>query len=144
MNRRTQVITVTAVWIICLLGVAAASLALMAGTSLRAQPYSNAVMSLSPPPVAYWPLQETTQPPAPGLNIDTNSNFFSPGIIKATLGRCGRIDELFFRKRKCYAPQPLAWPRYDRGDVKPVAGLGDDGGEELRRHRKPAAAGPGQ
>src|SRR5579863_8363877 len=37
-------------------------LAYAAGTSAQAQPsYSNTVMSLSP--TAYWPLNETTQPP---------------------------------------------------------------------------------
>jgi len=40
---------------------ATALLALSAGTTVRAQ-YSNAVMALNP--VAYWPLNETTQPPA--------------------------------------------------------------------------------
>jgi hypothetical protein len=44
-----------------LLGAAVASLALLAGTAGRAQPYSNAVMALNP--VAYWPLNEATQPP---------------------------------------------------------------------------------
>ncbi|MGH7954235.1 MAG: hypothetical protein ACREFE_20260, partial [Limisphaerales bacterium] len=37
--------------------------------------YSNAVMSLNP--VAYWPLQETTQPP----NYDVETNYGSFGSI---------------------------------------------------------------
>src|SRR5664279_6651537 len=51
------------------LGIAAASLLLAAGTAVRAQTYSNAVMALSP--VAYWPLNETTPPPF-GAYIATN------------------------------------------------------------------------
>jgi len=42
-----------------------AILAFFAGTSAHAQSaYSNAVVSLVPPPAAYWPLQESVQPPA--------------------------------------------------------------------------------
>src|SRR3954468_10578521 len=50
-------------------GVVSMLLVLVAATGARAQTYSNAVMALNP--VAYWPLQETTQPPF-GAYIATN------------------------------------------------------------------------
>ena len=50
-------------------GLAAAILA-FGGSAVKAQPYSNAVMSLNP--VAYWPLTETTPPPASGMYVATN------------------------------------------------------------------------
>ena len=53
-----------------ILGVAFASLALLAGTHCQAQPYSNAVTALNP--VAYWPLTENVAAPA-GLYVATNS-----------------------------------------------------------------------
>jgi hypothetical protein len=53
------------------------SLALIAGYTGQAQPYSNAVMALNP--VAYWPLNETTQP-TPFLNL-TATNL---GMLGAT------------------------------------------------------------
>ena len=53
-----------------LLGATLLSFILLAGTTLEAQPYSNAVVALNP--VAYWPLTETTQPPA-GQYVATNS-----------------------------------------------------------------------
>lgn len=46
-----------------LLSLAAVSLAFIAGNTTQAQPYSNAVIALNP--VAYWPLNESTQPPWP-------------------------------------------------------------------------------
>ena len=41
---------------------AAAILTVIAGPTTKAD-YSNTLMSLSPQPVAYWPLQETVVPP---------------------------------------------------------------------------------
>jgi len=58
-----------------LLGLAIASLALAAVTPGQAQPYSNAVVGLNP--VAYWPLNETAQPPQP-MNI-TATNMGTAG-----------------------------------------------------------------
>ena len=52
------------------LGAAAASLLLAAETTVRSQPYSNAVVALNP--VAYWPLTETVAAPV-GLYVATNS-----------------------------------------------------------------------
>jgi hypothetical protein len=52
------------------------SLAMLAGNMSQAQSlYSNAVMNLNP--VAYWPLQETTQPPS----YDVETNYGSLGSI---------------------------------------------------------------
>src|ERR1051326_645863 len=53
-----------------IVSLAAASAALVAGISLQAQSYSNAVASLNP--AGYWPLTETTAPSG-GLYIATNS-----------------------------------------------------------------------
>src|ERR1700722_15084164 len=50
-------------------------LIVMASEPVHAQPYSNAVMALSP--TAYWPLSETAQPPQP-LNL-TAQNLGSLG-----------------------------------------------------------------
>src|SRR5690242_18088324 len=52
-----------------LLSLAAVSLALVAGNTSQAQPYSNAVIALNP--VAYWPLTETTPVPF-GYYVATN------------------------------------------------------------------------
>ncbi len=44
---------------------------ILAGIQARAD-YSNTLMSLSPPPVGYWPLQEQTPPPTPyATNLGT-------------------------------------------------------------------------
>src|SRR5712671_135629 len=51
--------------------VVAALLTLMAGMSARAD-YSNTLMSLTPQPVGYWPLQEQVTPPVPyATNLGT-------------------------------------------------------------------------
>src|SRR5690348_14200098 len=50
-------------------GLTAAALTLVAGLTVQAQSYSNAVVALNP--VAYWPLTETVQPPF-GAYIATN------------------------------------------------------------------------
>lgn len=54
---------------------ALAAVAFASGVPARAQSYSNAVMALSP--TAYWPLNETTQPPQP-INL-TAQNLGSLG-----------------------------------------------------------------
>src|ERR1017187_1008596 len=57
-----------------LASIALVILALFAATATQAQIYSNAVIALNPD--AYWPLQETVQPP---LNyIATNSGTLGP------------------------------------------------------------------
>ena len=61
-----------------ILGLAIASLALAAATSGRAQPYSNAVVGLNP--VAYWPLNETTQPPNPVSLVASNSGTLGAAV----------------------------------------------------------------
>ena len=60
---------------VILFSVACALLALMAGSKVLAQTYSNAVMGLNP--VGYWPLNETIPPPQP-LNL-TATNLGSLG-----------------------------------------------------------------
>src|ERR1700743_3198238 len=52
-----------------IVSVGSAVLAFAATLSSQAQTYSNAVMALNP--VAYWPLNETAQPPS-GVYIATN------------------------------------------------------------------------
>ncbi|HEY2082349.1 MAG TPA: hypothetical protein VGI88_06150, partial [Verrucomicrobiae bacterium] len=47
-------------------------ISLLAMPTARAQSaFSNAVINLNP--VAYWPLQETAQPPAPDMEINLGS-----------------------------------------------------------------------
>jgi Concanavalin A-like lectin/glucanases superfamily len=49
---------------------------ILAGIQARAD-YSNTLMSLSPPPVGYWPLQERVAPPTP---YATNLGTFGPAL----------------------------------------------------------------
>ena len=106
---------------------AAASLLLAAGTAVRAQTYSNAVMALSP--VAYWPLNETTPPPF-GAYIATN------------LGTAGAAANGFYQtwfQRYSVGTSNLY---YQTNDIVHVAGPIGDGDTALSCTR--SAAGSGQ
>ncbi len=61
-----------------------AMLALGAGLATQAQTYSNAVMGLNP--AGYWPLNETTQPPAP----------FAQTIVARNIGSLGAAGNGFY------------------------------------------------
>ena len=94
------------------LGLAIAALALAAATSGRAQPYSNAVAGLNP--VAYWPLNETTQPPF-GAYIATN-------LGTAGVSGNGYYESWF---------QPSGTGFYQTNNIQHIAGAIGDGDQAL-------------
>src|ERR1039457_3153188 len=110
-----------------LIAAAAASLLLAGGTAGRSQTYSNAVVALNP--VAYWPLNETTQPPF-GAYIATN------------LGTAGAAANGFYQtwfQRYSVGTSNLY---YQTNDIVHVAGPIGDGDTALSCTR--SAAGSGQ
>ena len=77
-------------------GVIASVLALAAGSALQAQSsYSTAVTGLNP--AGYWPLNETTQPPAP----------FAQSIIATNLGTAGAAGNGYYGA--WYQPSGTTW-----------------------------------
>src|ERR1017187_3104129 len=110
-----------------LIAAAAASLLLAGGTAGRSQTYSNAVVALNP--VAYWPLNETTQPPF-GAYIATN------------LGTAGAAANGFYQtwfQRYSVGTSNLY---YQTNAIVHVAGAIGDGDTALSCTR--SAAGSGQ
>src|ERR1017187_7337386 len=110
-----------------LIAAAAASLLLAGGTAGRSQTYSNAVVALNP--VAYWPLNETTQPPF-GAYIATN------------LGTAGAAANDFYQtwfQRYSVGTSNLY---YQTNAIVHVAGAIGDGDTALSCTR--SAAGSGQ
>jgi hypothetical protein len=94
-------------------GVLAASLSLLAAGAAHGQSaYSNQVMSLNP--VAYWPLQETVQPPP--ANIEINNGSFGAianlqystnvGAITTISGPMGNSAKLFSSANTGYGLVP--------------------------------------
>ncbi len=91
-----------------------ATAALMAACAARGQSaFSNAVMSLNP--VAYWPLQETAQPPA--ANIEANNGSLGPianmyystnslSLIPSIQGPMGNSGRQFTGSSSAYALVP--------------------------------------
>src|SRR5580698_3538539 len=61
---------------------AAATLMLAVAAAQAQSAFTNALMNLSPGPVAYWPLQETAAPPAP--------------YVEANLGSLGPIANAYY------------------------------------------------
>lgn len=94
--------------------VATGLLTLGLGAAAQAQTYSNAVMALNP--VAYWPLNETTQPPSP----------FSFSIVATNSGSLGAQGNGYYGA--WYQPSGNTWYltnniTYTNG----IAGPGDNG-----------------
>jgi hypothetical protein len=107
-------------------GVVAMLLVLTAVTGARAQTYSNAVMALNP--VAYWPLQETAQPPF-GAYIATN------------IGTAGAAGNGFYQT--WFQPWNTGTNTlyYQTNNIQHAAGAIGDGDTALQCTRSTAGAG---
>ena len=87
----------------------------LAGTAVRAQTYSNAVMALNP--AAYWPLSETTQPPF-GYYVATNlgsAGAVAPGYYETWYQPNGTA--FYETNNILHVPGPITGPPADQALV---------------------------